>query len=281
MVHAFSATVIATIPPPPFQNIPIGSATLHGYGLIMGLAIIGAMFITERGLKLQGVNPAPFQAVALWAVLAGFVGARLYHVATSWRRYLEAPGDIIKIWNGGLGIYGAVLGGAIVGLWLAPRRGIARAALCDAIAPALLFAQALGRWGNYLNQELYGGPTSVPWKLRVEPAFRPESSPEQAYYHPTFLYESLCTATLAIVFYLLLRRWKTRAPGVLFPLYLGAYSCVRVFTETLRVDETNLWFGLRQNLVIAALIALTSFAVAAAMQLRHRRRITARAHVRS
>ncbi len=259
---------LATIPPPPFQNLQLGSATLHGYGLTMGIAIVVAISIAEWGLKKQHVDTLRFTPFILICVVAGFVGARLYHVASQPVRYADHPGDIVKIWEGGLGIYGAVAGGAIVGLSIAPRFGIPRRAIADAVTPALLFAQAIGRLGNYLNQELFGKPFDGPWALEVDRAFRPDGYEHHATFHPTFLYEMLGTALLGVLFVLLLKRWTTRTPGILLPLYVSAYSFVRLLVEPLRIDDAHHWLGLRQNEWVAGVLFVGGLLVAAIMRRR-------------
>ncbi len=262
------ASLLATIPPPPFRNIEIGGLTLHGYGLAMGLALVVAITVTEWGLKRQHVDPARLTGLALMCIAVGFVGARLYHVASEPTKFWNEPGDIIKIWEGGLGIYGGVLGGAAVGLWLAPRFGIPRRAAADAAVPGILLGQAIGRIGNYLNQELFGRPFDGPWALEVDPERRPDGYLDVATFHPTFLYEMLGTLTLAAVFLVLLVKWKSRTPGILMALYVAAYSFVRVLVESLRIDDAHEWFGVRQNVWIAGALLLAGLAVAAFMRRR-------------
>ena len=255
----------ATIPAPPFRNIEIGSLTLHGYGLTMGIAIVVAIAVCEWGLKRQHVDPSRFTGLALASILAGFVGARLYHVASEPVRFWNEPGDIPKIWEGGLGIYGAIGAGALVGLWLAPRFGIPRRALADAAVPAILLAQAIGRTGNYLNQELFGRPFDGAWALEVDPARRPAGYEDVATFHPTFLYEQLGTLTLAAVFLLLLVRWRSRTPGILMALYVSAYSLVRLAVEPLRIDEAHEWLGVRQNVWVAGSLVVIGLVAALVM----------------
>jgi prolipoprotein diacylglyceryl transferase len=261
----FALSLLATIPPPPFRNLEIGPVTLHGYGLIMGIAIVTAIWVCEWGLRQQHVDPSRFTAMALVSVAAGFVGARLYHVASEPRHFLDHPADIVKVWEGGLGIYGGVLFGAALGLYLAPRFGIPRRAAADAAAPAILFAQAIGRVGNYLNQELFGKPFDGAWALRVDPARRPRQFLDEATFHPTFLYEAIGTATLGVIFLLLLRRWTSRTRGILLPLYVSAYSLVRVVVEPMRIDEAHVWHGVRQNVWVAGALCVVGLVVAAIM----------------
>ncbi len=256
------ATILSTIPAPPFRNLDVGGVVLHGYGLVMGLAIVFAIAVTEWGLKRLHVDPSRFTGLALVSVLAGFIGARLYHVFSEPTHFFNEPGDIIKIWEGGLGVYGGVLGGAAVGLWLAPRFGIPRRAAADAAVPAILLAQAIGRFGNYLNQELFGRPFDGPWALEVDLARRPDGYLDVDTFHPTFLYEQLGTFALAILFALLLVRWNSRTPGILMPLYVSAYSFVRLLVEPLRIDDAHEWMGIRQNVWVAGALLVAGLAVA-------------------
>lgn len=260
-MHAFAA-LVATIPPPPFRNLDIGGVTLHGYGLVMGIAIVAAISLTEWGFKRQHVDPSRWTGLALVSVLAGFIGARLYHVASEPTRFWNEPGDIIRIWEGGLGVYGGVLGGAAVGLLLAPKFGIPRRAAADAAVPAILLAQAIGRFGNYLNQELYGRPFDGAWALEVDPDFRPVEYTDVATFHPTFLYEQLGTLALAALFLLLLMRWSERPRGILMPLYVAAYSLVRLLVEPLRIDDAHEWLGIRQNVWVAGVLMIAGLVVA-------------------
>jgi prolipoprotein diacylglyceryl transferase len=264
-----SAThLLASIPPPPFQNVELGPLTLHGYGLVMGIAIVAAIAVAEWGLKRQHVDPSRFTGMALIAVLAGFVGARLYHVASEPVHFFHNPGDIVKVWEGGLGIYGGTLLGGLVGLWVAPRFGIPRRAAADAAAPAILFAQAIGRLGNYLNQELFGRPFSGPWALEVDADHRPLRYLADRTFHPTFLYEAIGTATLGVIFLILLVRWRTRTPGILLALYVAAYSLVRILVEPMRIDDAHDWLGVRQNVWVAGALLVAGLVVALVM---HRR----------
>lgn len=263
----------ASIPAPPFDNLALGPVTFHGYGLIIGLAIVLAAIMGERLMARDGVEPTRSQPIMVWAVIGGFIGARLYHVASEPRRFADAPLDILRVWEGGLGIYGGVAGGAIAVMLSARRRGASIGVVADAAAPSLLAAQALGRVGNYLNQELFGGPSSLPWALEVDPAHRPPDLADVETFHPTFLYESLANLLLLVVFLRLHRRWRGRTPGVLFPLYVAAYSVVRIVVESLRIDPAHEWLGVRQNVWVAGVLVIAGLVVAAWMQSRARRRV--------
>ena len=266
-MHTLAAT-IATIPPPPFRNIDLGPLTLHGYGLVIGIAIVTAIWVTEWGLKRQHVDPSRFTPMALVAVFAGFVGARLYHVASELDHFVDQPGDIVKVWEGGLGIYGAIILGAAVGLWAARRFDIPRRAVADAAVPAIFFAQAIGRLGNYLNQELFGRPFDGWWALEVDAPRRPDGYLHEATFHPTFLNELLGTLALGVLFLALLVRWTSRTPGILMPLWLVGYSAVRLVVEPMRIDEAHEWLGVRQNVWVAGVLLAAGLIAAALMRRR-------------
>jgi prolipoprotein diacylglyceryl transferase len=259
---------VATIPPPPFDDVTIGGLTLHGYGLVIGIALITAIWVWEWCLKRQHVDVSRLTSLALISIAAGFIGARIYHVLSEPVRYWNAPGDAVKVWEGGLGIYGGVLLGAFVGLLLAPRFGVPRRAGADAAVPAILVAQAIGRIGNYLNQELFGRPFDGPWALEVDAIHRPAGYEDVATFHPTFLYEQTGTLLLAGVFLWLYLRWSERTPGILMPLYISAYSAVRIVVESLRIDDAHEWLGVRQNVWIAGVLLVGGLVVAFVM---HRR----------
>lgn len=260
--------LVLTIPPPPFRDIELGGLTLHGYGLVMGIALVVAIAVCEWGLRKQHVDASRFTGLALVSILAGFVGARLYHVASEPTRFWNAPEDIVKVWEGGLGIYGAIIVGAAVGLWLAPRFDIPRRAVADAAVPAIFFAQAIGRLGNYLNQELFGRPFDGAWALEVDPERRPDGYVDAATFHPTFLYELLGTLALGVLFLVLLVRWTSRTPGILAPLWLAGYSAVRLVVEPMRIDDAHEWLGVRQNVWVAGVLLAVGLITAALMRRR-------------
>jgi prolipoprotein diacylglyceryl transferase len=264
--------LLATIPAPGRNVIEIGPLDLHIYGLIIGLSVVLAINVFERMLRADGVSTDRLMGLLLPAVLMGFVGARLYHVASEVQHYRQSPGDIVKVWEGGLGIYGGVLFGVVTGVVLCRRLNVPRLAALDAVAPAFLIAQALGRWGNYFNQELFGRPSDAPWALEVDAVHRPTGFTQFDTFHPTFLYESLANLVLFVVIVALHRSWRTRAPGVLFPIYIAAYSLVRYFVEGLRIDPAHTWMGMRQNEWIALGLFVVATAVAAIMQTLHAQR---------
>lgn len=247
----------------------IGPLQFHAYGLMIGIAMLVGVHLGEGALAWQGFATDRYWRVVGPSLLMGLVGARLYHVASEPLRYWRSPLQIVEIWNGGLGIYGAILFGAATALYLAPRHGIPRGVLLDAGAVGVPIAQAIGRWGNWFNQELFGGPLSAPWALRVDPHRRPAEFAAQETFHPTFLYESLWTLALAAAAALLLRHWHSRPPGAVFIVYLAGYSMGRFAIESLRVDPAHEWLGLRQNQYVAAAVVVVCLVALVWLVARH------------
>jgi prolipoprotein diacylglyceryl transferase len=195
-------------------------------------------------------------------VPAGVVGARLYHVMTDWRRFTDDPLKAFAIWQGGLGIWGAVALGSLGAVWVARRRGLPLGPLADACAPAIPLAQAFGRLGNWFNQELFGKPTTVWWALKIDPAHRPPGFEQYATFHPTFLYEALWCLILCGALIFVGKRWGSRLrPGSLFWLYVAGYTFVRFFIERIRIDFASRLFGLRINEWVSALVFLAAVAI--------------------
>ena len=273
-MHALaSLTSLASLPSPSGGAIELGPLTLRAYGLFIALGVIAAVTLASRRWEARGGDPGDISAIAIWAVPAGLVGARLYHVITDWQLFEDDPADIVKVWEGGLGIWGAIAGGAIVGVLVARKRGMDIPTLLDACAPALPLAQAIGRWGNWFNQELFGRPTDLPWALEIDPEHRPARYAAEETFHPTFLYESLWCLLIAGVLIAAGRRWRDRlAPGNLFVAYVGLYTLGRFFFERLRVDPANEIAGLRINEWVSLVLFVGAWTIFAVRQARHRRR---------
>ena len=237
------------LPSPPQGVWNLGPVPIRAYALCILLGILVAVWWTKRRWVARGGAPDDVLDVVMWAVPFGIVGGRLYHVITDPELYFVAgkqPIRALYIWDGGMGIWGAVALGA-VGAWIGcRRRGIRLADFADAVAPGLVLAQAIGRWGNYFNQELYGGPTTLPWALQIDPAHRPAETPGIGLYHPTFLYESIWDVGVAVLLVWAGRRFGLRN-GRLFALYVAAYTVGRAWIEALRVDHANHVLGLRLN----------------------------------
>ncbi|WP_329310074.1 prolipoprotein diacylglyceryl transferase [Streptomyces sp. NBC_01262] len=243
--------------PSPSQGVwHLGPVPVRAYALCIIAGIFAAVWLTGRRWAARGGDRDDIADVAVWAVPFGLLGGRLYHVITDPELYFAAgkqPIRALYIWEGGLGIPGAVMLGA-VGAWLGcRRRGIKLADFADALAPGLVLAQAIGRWGNYFNQELFGGPTHLPWALRIDAAHRPDDSPGVALYHPTFLYESLWDLGVMALLLLLDRRYGLRR-GRLFACYVLAYTAGRAWIEALRIDHANHFLGLRLNDWVSAVL---------------------------
>ncbi len=254
------ASIVASIPSPSSGAIHIGSLQLRAYGLMIALGAIAAVWLGGRRLEKAGTGTREdMSAVAMWALPAGVIGARLYHVATDWKSFQGDWLRAFKIWEGGLGIWGGIALGTIVGAWACRRRGVSVGAMLRATTPALPLAQAIGRWGNWWNQELFGRPTTLPWALRIDEPNRPAIYRDIATFHPTFLYESIWTALLCVALIQIDKRFKLR-PGRLFAIYVAGYCSARFFLERLRVDPASKVAGLRINEWVSAVGFVVSVA---------------------
>jgi len=266
----FNADLIFTIPSPSDGVWDLGPVPIRGYALCIIAGIVAAIWIGERRWVARGGRAGDVQDIAIWAVPFGIVGARLYHVATDWGRYFgdgENPVTALYIWRGGLGIWGGVALGA-VGAYLGCRaKGIKFLPMADALAPGVLVAQAIGRWGNWFNQELYGRPTDLPWGLEIDRAHWPSDRTFEAgtTFHPTFLYECLWNLAAFVVVIWLERRFRL-GYGRVMAVYVMAYTAGRGWIEYLRIDDVqyNDVLGLRFNvwtsivLFVAAAIYLVA-----------------------
>jgi prolipoprotein diacylglyceryl transferase len=240
---------LAFIPSPPASEIHLGPVPLRGYAFCIIIGVFVAVWLANRRWIKRGGQSGTVADIAVWAVPFGLVGGRLYHVITDYELYFGEGRDWVgafKIWDGGLGIWGAVALGAL-GAWIGcRRRGIPLPAYADAAAPAVALAQGIGRWGNWFNQELYGRATTVPWALKIDPEHRPVSTPGAATYHPTFLYESLWCVGVALLVIWADRRFKL-GHGRTFAVYVAAYTVGRFWIEYMRVDDAHHILGLRLN----------------------------------
>jgi prolipoprotein diacylglyceryl transferase len=248
--------VLAGIPSPSQGVWQLGPVPLRAYALAILLGIVVAIWLGERRWRARGGEPGVVMDVAVWAVPFGVVGGRIYHVLSSPDAYFGPDGDLWlapQIWRGGLGIWGAVALGA-VGAWIGTRRaGVRLSSFADAVAPGILLAQAIGRFGNYFNQELFGGPTDLPWGLQIDPQYRPAGFEDVATFHPTFLYEALWNVGAALLLIWLDRRFRL-GHGRVFWGYLVLYTLGRVWIEALRVDPAEQVLGLRLNIWTSLLV---------------------------
>lgn len=236
--------------PSPSQAVfHLGPIPLRMYAVCIILGVLVAVKVGERRAVARGFPPGTVADVATVAVPAGLVGARLYHVITSPRAYFGKGGhpiEVLYIWKGGLGIWGGVAAGALAAWFVCRRRGISFAPFADALGPCVALAQAVGRFGNYFNQELYGRPTNVPWGLRIDPANRPDATPTRAFYQPTFLYEALWDVGVFGLCVWAEKRFRLGS-GRVMALYIAAYCVGRGWIEALRVDTAKHILGLRLN----------------------------------
>ena len=244
------------IPSPPVNGFHVGPAYIHFYGLMYVIGITVAILITQRRWKAQGGDPALVGDVAIWAVPAGIIGGRIYFDITTPQYIPHHWYGVLAVWDGGLGIWGGIALAAVVGIWRVRRSGADAPRFMDAVAPALLVAQAIGRVGNYFNQELFGGPTSLPWGLEISPGSRPLGYVRFTTFHPTFLYELIFNLALAAALVWLGHHRTIRPPG-LFALYVTGYSAFRIFEESLRVDPSEHFLGLRLNFFVACVLTVT------------------------
>ncbi|MFC1431925.1 prolipoprotein diacylglyceryl transferase [Streptacidiphilus sp. N1-3] len=249
---------LAYIPSPSQGVWHLGPVPIRAYALCILAGIAAAMWLTRRRWVKLGGRADDIIDICLWAVPFGIVGGRLYHLITDPELYFESgeqPIRALYIWDGGLGIWGAVALGA-VGAWIGCRRkGIPLASFADALAPGLILAQAIGRWGNYFNQELYGDATTLPWGLKIDTVVN--GTAVHGVFQPTFLYESLWDLAVCGLLLFADRRWSFHSFR-LFALYVAAYTVGRGWIESLRTDHANVIFGVRLNDWTALILFLAS-----------------------
>ncbi len=248
--------MIASIPSPASSGIQLGPFEVHVYGLMYVLALFAAVTIAARRWQARGGLRETVYDVALWGFPAGAIGGRLYFDLTSSGEIPAHWWGPFAVWDGGMGIWGGIALGSAVGLWRLRRAGVSPAPFMDAAAPALLVGQAIGRIGNYFNQELFGGPTGLPWGLRISAAHRPAGYEAFSTFQPTFLYELVWNLGLAAFLVWLGHHRRIRPPG-LFALYVAGYSAFRIFEESIRIDPAHHILGLRLNLYVAAALCLS------------------------
>jgi phosphatidylglycerol:prolipoprotein diacylglycerol transferase len=251
------------------MGFQIGSFTVRFYGIIIMLGVLAGAYLANRRARSRGEDPDIVWDALIWILIGGIIGARIWHILTpppsmvergiTAAYYLSHPLDALAIWRGGLGIPGAIIGGGIALFAFTRRRGTSFLSWVDIAAPSLALGQAIGRWGNFVNQELYGAPTDIPWAIYIDPMHRLPAFVNQATYHPLFLYESLWN--LANMFFLLWlgKRWADRMhAGDIFLAYLITYPIGRFLLDFLRLDASQV-AGLNINQTIMAIVALSAF----------------------
>ena len=252
-------TVIASIPSPDSSSISLGPLELRAYGLMIALGVVAAVWVVARRLRDKDIDPDVATQLAMVAVPAGLLGARLYHVATDWKTFQGRWEDALKIWEGGLGIPGAIFAGTLATIWFVNRRRLPLPDFFDAVSVSLPLAQAIGRFGNWFNQELFGRPTDLPWALEIDAEHRPAEYLDEATFHPTFLYEMLWNLALfGLLWYLDSRRILKR--GRVFAVYVAGYALGRLWIEALRTDFASEIFGVRVNIWVMSFLLIGSIA---------------------
>lgn len=261
------------------MGFQVGPFFIRYYGIILMLGAVAAAFLAEREARRRGEQSDVVWDGLIWVILGGIIGARIWHILTPPQTmvelgyttgyYLTHPLDALAVWQGGLGVPGAVIGGLIAMYIYARRKKLNYLVWLDIVAPALALGQAIGRWGNFVNQELYGGPTDLPWKIYIEPQYRLPGFQNVEYYHPMFLYESLWNLAIVGILLWLPRRYQDRLlPGDLFLIYLILYPIGRFLLEFMRL-ETSLVGGFNINQVLMAIVAIVSAGI---LIWRHRKR---------
>ncbi len=259
---SLTTTVFASIPSPPINDVHIGPLRLTFYGLLIGIGVAVAWSLAKKRFAGTGGDPALAEKIITRMVIIGFLGARLAYVSTHFYRYRGEVWKVLAIWEGGLALFGGLTAGAIAFYVTARRLGVDRRQLLDAIAPAVPLAQAIGRWGNYFNQELFGTPSNLPWAVAIDPRNRPVAYPDAATFHPTFLYESIWNLALAGFVIWAGRRFpalRSKLVGV----YLAGYAVMRFVLELIRTDTTFRFLGLSRNGWVSIGVVLIGIAVIA------------------
>lgn len=248
------------LPSPPISGIPIGPVTIHFYALALMTGMATALILSSRRVAARGGNREHFENLAFWAILLGIVGARTYHVITHYQDYFSPgtdPLEVFKVWHGGLAILGGVLFGAVTFAVGARIYKMPFSSIVDCVAPTVLIAQAIGRLGNWFNQELFGLPSELPWAVKIDPAYRPPGYEQAETFHPMFLYEMVWNLLGAAVLFRLEKRFRL-GRGKLFICYLMWYTFGRFFLEMVRTDPSNLVLGLRVNSFAAGVVFLAA-----------------------
>lgn len=224
----------------PGAGIQLGPISLRWYGVLIASAVLIGMALSQRLAQMRQINPELVGDLLIWLIVGAIPGARLYYVLFQWNYYSQHPEQILAIWRGGIAIHGAIIGGTLAAILFSRLKKCSFWRLADVVAPSLILGQAIGRWGNFFNSEAFGSPTNVPWKLFILPEHRPPGYEAEAYYHPTFLYESLWNLMVFGLLITLFLQFPKLKRGTLFLVYAIAYSLGRFWIEALRTDSLML-----------------------------------------
>jgi phosphatidylglycerol---prolipoprotein diacylglyceryl transferase len=251
-LHNFSPTPVL---------ISFGSLHVYWYGLFIVLGVLAALTVTLKLAKKFGLSPNKIFDLSFYAIIAGIIGARLYHVALEWPYYSQNLWNIFKVWQGGLAIHGGLIGGLLVVLYFCWKEKINFWLIAAIFSPGIVLGQAIGRWGNYFNQELFGTPTGLPWGIPIDLINRPVNYISAEFFHPTFLYEFLGDLAIFLILLFLVLKflkkgWKNYK--IIFLLYLILYSTLRFFMEFLRTDTTAYLFGFRWPQIFSLAVIVIS-----------------------
>jgi phosphatidylglycerol---prolipoprotein diacylglyceryl transferase len=241
LLHSLSTLTTAFEFTSPGTGVPIGPLNLRWYGLLIASAVLIGLALSQRLAQSRQLNPDLVGDLLVWLIVGAIPGARLYYVLFQWSYYSKYPDQIFAIWRGGIAIHGAIIGGTLAALLFSKIKHCSFWRLADVVAPSLILGQAIGRWGNFFNSEAFGSPTDLPWKLLIPADRRPPGFESVAYYHPTFLYESLWNLMVFGILMTLFIRFPKLKRGTLFLVYAIAYSLGRFWIEALRTD--SLMFG--------------------------------------
>lgn len=244
--------------------VDLGFARIYWYGFLIVIGIILGLWVVIRLGRRYGLSSDDILELALYLIIFSLIGARIYHIFLEWQYYLSSPLAVFKVWQGGLAIHGGLISGIIVLYFWAKKKKLSFWLLSDLLAPALILGQAIGRWGNYFNQEIYGYPTSLPWGIPIAPVNRPSQYLSQEFFHPTFLYESLADLLVFIILIFGHRyclKKKKEPKGTIFFLYLILYSIIRITTEFWRIDRTVVIGPLRWPQIISMFIIIITIVI--------------------
>ena len=253
-------SLLASIPSPPQNTIEIGPLTIHFYGILIAIGVIVAVLVGKRRYARFGGVSDLFERISIWAVLIGFLGARFGYVLTHTGDFIDRPWAVLFIWEGGLALYGGLTVGALAAIYLLNRWNGDVFAYDDAVAVGIPLAQAIGRFGNYFNQELFGTPSTLPWAVEIGPGHRPAEYLQFETFHPTFLYEALWNLLITVPVILWLERKGKLSKGASFTVYVVVYGTIRFLMELMRTDTTFRLFGLSRNGWISALAIVVGLA---------------------